>query len=122
MPLDRVDLSKYRSDVFIETGTHRGDGVRRALEAGFESVMTCELDPSWLMRMPREFITHERVRIGVGRSSRILTDYCMMAGGESVTFWLDAHPDGKLVFETSPLFEELETIKGWRNLSQISPY
>ena len=110
MPLDRVDLSKYLSGVFIETGTHRGDGVRRALEAGFEEVMTCDIDASFLGRIPAKLRDDARVRIGYGSSKHWLTDFCYTAQYKSATFWLDAHPNGDLEYATSPLSYELEVI------------
>ena len=116
MPLDRVDLTKYLSDVFIETGTHRGDGVRRALEAGFSEVYSMEPNISMLSRMPQGLLDDHRVMVGVGDSRKWLCDFIYMAENDSVTFWLDAHPDGELSFDDSPLADELRHIKTCRNL------
>ena len=110
MPLDKVDLSKYLSDVFIETGTHRGDGVRRALEAGFEDVRTCDVDASFLGRIPANLRDDPRVMIGYGSSERWMLEFCYFAEYRSATFWLDAHPNGELSFDDCPLADELRVI------------
>ena len=41
------ELRKF-SDTFVETGTHTGGAVQSALEAGFEVIMSCELNPFFM--------------------------------------------------------------------------
>lgn len=117
MPLSKELLSQHVSDAFIETGTHRGDGVKCALDVGFGEVYTCEYEPHWLARMPRELIDDDRVMIGVGDSSGWLNTFCYLlhVGLYDVTFWLDAHPDGELSFDDCPLAYELSAISGHRH-------
>lgn len=87
------DLSAYRSDTFVETGTFHGAGVRRALEAGFGRVETIEVfEP--LIRENRDRFASEiargAVRIHLGDSADILGDVAAPIEG-TVTYWLDAH-------------------------------
>ena len=123
MPLNKINLADYLSDVFIETGTHRGDGVRRALEAGFDTVMSSEIDASFLARMPAGLVMHPNVMVSFSDSQKGIALGCLMAIGKSVTFWLDAHPNGELELDDSnvPLWTELmEIAKHILHLGQVT--
>ena len=116
MPLNKLNLADYLSDVFIETGTHRGDGVRRALEAGFPRVCSCEPDGAMLARMPQALRDDERVWVSHATSGAMLPHFIEDSMPKSVTFWLDAHPNGELSLDTCPLGDELRVIKNMEGL------
>jgi|ERR1019366_4941514 predicted O-methyltransferase YrrM len=87
------ELRKF-SDTFVETGTHLGGGVQSALEAGFEVIMSCELDPA-LFKAARYLVElnpvgREKVRLFLGDSATLLPEMLRMCGKPSVVF-LDAH-------------------------------
>ena len=114
MPLNKLNLADHLSDVFIETGTHRGDGVCRALEAGFETVYSCESDATMLHRISQAIWDDKRVYIGYGDSTKWLDTFLFLAKYQSVTFWLDAHPNSELSLidgfdgrNKAPLLDEL---------------
>ena len=51
MPATAEQLSKYNGNkIFIETGSLTGDGIQRALDAGYEKVISIECH----MKFPRK--------------------------------------------------------------------
>lgn len=89
------DLGKYLTDVFVETGTFRGGGIRAAVAAGFPEVWSIEYD--WeLVKAVRENVVsklkHQNVHVGAGDSGELLGPLLRFIDPEKrVTFWLDAH-------------------------------
>ena len=117
MPLNNFSLADHLSDVFIETGTHRGDGVRRALEAGFKQAYSVDPDQLIMTRIPARISNHRNVMIKCGESIDYLDAFIEHSEGKSVTFWLDAHPSGELSLlsgvagrNKAPLLDELMII------------
>lgn len=113
MPLNRINLSKYVTDCFVETGTHTGEGVYLALKAGFENIHTIEKDSAMIPRM-RPCLRDDRVRVHIGDSAELLDGILSGLAGKSVTIWLDAHPPGldlSLHQSDLPLLRELAAIK-----------
>jgi len=105
---------QYRKRVFVETGTFVGDGIQRALDAGFEEIHSVDIDPIAIRDAKNRFKDNSKVNIYTKDSSRELKDILVHIR-EPVTFWLDAHngfpdPEAKDVKNT-PLLEELEQIK-----------
>ena len=100
--------------VFVETGTFGGNGVRLALEAGFEEVHSCDIDLMMVQDAKSRFSGDARVHIYQKDSSYQLWDIIKNIH-ESMTFWLDAHngfPDPDAVgVKNTPLMEELDQIK-----------
>jgi hypothetical protein len=97
------------ADVFVETGTFRGDGVQRALDDGFTTVYSFESDEDLCLRARERFRGDERIRIIRGDSGRLLgglMDYI----GEPAVFFLDAHYSGWGEPTPLPLLEELRAI------------
>lgn len=108
-------LSKYTNKVFVETGTHFGDGVEIALKCGFEKIYSIEIDPD-RVKMNKEKFQKE---IDAGRVEIVEGDTFDVFAGivegleEPATFWLDAHwdNDGAPIGEYKcPLPFELDTI------------
>lgn len=112
MPLSVELLQQYPASVFFETGTHHGDGVQCALEAGFELIYSVENDPvSYGFCVHRFQGQRSRVCLELGDSrpflARVLPSITVQT-----TFWLDAHsceeplPGGN----DDPLLQELALI------------
>jgi hypothetical protein len=105
-------FDEFRQAYFIETGTFGGDGIQKALNAGFRRVRSMEFDTSLANDARRRFVKNRNVTIYQGDSSldlwKIIKDI-----NEPVTFWLDAHifPPREDGGKNCPLIEELEQIK-----------
>lgn len=109
------DLKKYRNEynVFIETGTYNGDGVQAALNAGFSSIYSIELDPTRHKSCVNRFAEMKtNVHILCGDSSTTLPTLLQHIK-EPAVFWLDAHycnDDAKIGDKWTPLKEEMDAI------------
>ena len=108
------------TDVFIETGTQRGDSLAAALGAGYPLCMSVEFTDLWFQFASNRFAGNDRVRLFQGSSPEILP--VMIDPSKSTTFWLDAHFCGNdrswqdPRYGECPLLAELEVILGipWR--------
>lgn len=90
----RMDFTKYHqySDTFIETGTHIGESVQSALDAGFTQIRTVELHAQYYQYAMNRF-AGKNVKLYFGKSTDMLP--MMMQGiATPSVFWLDAHPAG----------------------------
>jgi hypothetical protein len=110
MTLRTETLKKYMSDVFVETGTFDGRGVKLALESGFKRVISIELDPG-RFKAAKEILKDLPVELHEGDSSDILPAILEKLD-EKATIFLDAHPIGggdicKFGRQKWPLTEEL---------------
>jgi hypothetical protein len=87
-----IDLKPYLnfSSVFIETGSAIGDGIQRALNAGFLKVKSVELHPEKFDHCKERFKEDPRVELFFGKSyeqlPKMIEDRCVC--------FLDAHPSG----------------------------
>lgn len=110
MPINASILKSYTAchRIFIETGTHMGDGVQAALDAGFSEIHTCDLDMSKSME---RFNNDQRVGMA-GGDSRDCLDLFLGLIEEPVLFWLDAHATdgGGGSYADCPLLGELAEI------------
>jgi hypothetical protein len=114
MPIPRPKpfLSDYRSQVFIETGSHHGDGIQAALDAGFKCIHSVELSPFDLGWCSHRFERHmNKVHLNFGDSRPFLRDL-LPTVTTRCTFWLDAHECGSGAGDAQdcPLLEELQII------------
>ena len=113
MPI-RFDLSKYNNNnIFIETGTYLGQGVKAAINAGFKKIYSIELDDNRYLHCKNMFKDYNNVTILHGDSGVILPNLLKNIN-EEVTFWIDAHycADGAMIGKKwCPLHEELNSIK-----------
>lgn len=103
---------EFRKQYFVETGTYDGNGIQKALEAGFQQVRSIESDFKLFQGSYQRFYPYPNVRIYYGSSAVGLWDIIKDIH-EPITFWLDAHiypplPNGG---KNCPLIEELEQIK-----------
>lgn len=114
MPI-HFDLKKYRGDIsiFIETGSYYGDGILKALEAGFTTIYSIELDEKRYKHCVLQFQEKKNVHLIHGDSSIELPNL-LHTLKEEAFFWLDAHycADGAtLGNKWTPIEEELNAIK-----------
>lgn len=118
-------LSKFKLDVFVETGTYGGRGVQSAIDLGFEQIYSMEIYRPLYLLAKRKFRGKPKgVHLLFGDSgsllSRVLND---IPHSKKITFWLDAHYSGKGTGlgkepgnnkkEVSPLRRELDAIKAF---------
>ena len=89
---------KY-SDIFIETGCAAGDGVQRALDAGFETIKSIEAATEWFIKSTRRFNSVSNVEIILGKSTdklqAVIDDLLFNV---PFIFYLDAHSSGDTSF------------------------
>jgi len=105
-------FQKYMNPIFIESGTYYGDGVQMALDAGFETVYSIELDEKLYVYCVDRFKDKANVHIIFGDSHLVLDDLLSKITSPS-TFWLDGHWAGEGTARgeyESPLIKELEAI------------
>jgi hypothetical protein len=98
--------------ILIETGTYKGDGIRSALDAGFETVYSIELDETLFIDATKAFANDDRVHILHGDSAielpKILNN---LPDRSDITLWLDAHASGPLKYDGgTPLLSEIHAI------------
>src|SRR5262249_1271516 len=85
-----VDL--LRLDVFVETGTLRGDSVA-AVADRFSSVYSIESEPTLYSHATNRFAGRPTIDIRLGRSAEVLAQLRSQGAweGRRALFWLDAH-------------------------------
>lgn len=82
---------RWYSPIFIETGSGHGDGIQRALTAGFEHIYSIEAYDENFMVCAARFANDARVSLYRGRSVDILPGIIR----EPSVFFLDAHPSAE---------------------------
>lgn len=107
------ELRKF-SDIFIETGTNNGGGVQSALEAGFEVILSCEIDETRFKAS--QYMVNlnpygaEKITLYLGDSAELLPEMLRVAAGPAVVF-LDAHREAEPgVEENFPLDAEFQAL------------
>jgi hypothetical protein len=57
-----VDILKnYPNEVFVETGTYKGDGIQMALDCGFKAIYSFEGSEELALIAGKRFINDKRV-------------------------------------------------------------
>jgi len=114
MPIINNIFEKYKNnDCFFETGTHVGDGVQKALNAGFKNVISIELSEMYYNLCKYKFNNNKFVHLYLGDTEDIMWDLISKIY-DPITFWLDGHNSGGNTAwgkHESPLMQELEIIK-----------
>jgi hypothetical protein len=90
------DLKKYVNPVFVETGTYMGNGIEKALAAGFKEIYSIEISEKFHKKVTEKFrkqIKQGQVNIVLGDSSLCLPAILEKINSRA-TFWLDAHFSG----------------------------
>jgi len=104
--------SYTRNKVFIETGSFKGDGIQRALDVGFETIISIEYNKKYYDMCVDRFKNNKNVKIYLGDSVSTLPEI-LVDIKEGVTFFLDAHlSESTDVFcnKECPLIEEIGVI------------
>lgn len=81
---------KYKTDIFIETGSHLGYGIDRAIDIGFDQIYSIEIEESYYDHCCGKFQFNANVALYYGSSEVRLPDILSKVN-ERATFWLDAH-------------------------------
>jgi hypothetical protein len=100
------------TDVFFETGTHEGFASRAASDAGYEKVITVEIDPSMHEHAKQLSSKYTNIDFHLGESVNVMRKVLPEIEGK-VTFWLDAHT------ADCPLYEELDIISTLKRKDHI---
>lgn len=108
------NYSKYSyNDLFIETGSWKGDGIQSAIEYGFKKIISIELSEHYYNHCTRRFRDNPNVFLYHGDSSSILPAI-LLDVHQPATFWLDGHFSGGNTAcgdKPVPLFDELTAIQ-----------
>jgi len=94
---DYKEFRKY-SDTFIETGNAAGDGLQRALDAGYKTVWGIEAGKYWWQQCYNRFIGLKNIILLLGKSTEKLSHLPDMVLKSTSIFYLDAHVSGELSF------------------------
>lgn len=123
MPPGRNLLKEFPCDVFVETGSYRGDAIQLALDAGTEKIISIDIDADQIEFCNNRFGLHyednplrERITLIHGESSQNLLEAIKdIPANKKITFWLDAHwqmLEGTTGGENPfPVLKELQIIK-----------
>ena len=111
--LSKSVLSKYKNDIFVETGTLWGEAVEVAIECGFKKIYTVDIDPEKVKHSRKKFakeIKSGQVEVLEGDTFKMFPDILKKIDAPA-TFWLDAHWDGGPMGDYKcPLPFELEAL------------
>jgi hypothetical protein len=113
MPSKTDNFKKYLNEVFIETGSYMGDGIRQAITAGYNKIISIELSEKYFDYCKSIFKENPNVEIVKGDSYKVLPDIINNIN-TPITFWLDGHhscADTALGDYWAPLIQELDVIK-----------
>lgn len=81
----------YHSDTYIESGAAAGESIRRALQAGFQNIRSCEMDVKWFSHCAERFAANPMVTMYFGNS---VDQWPNMLINKPCVLFLDAHPAG----------------------------
>lgn len=113
MPIATNILKKYINPVFLETGSHAGEGIQSAIDCGFNLIISIELSEKYYNHCINRFKGNEKVTLVQGDVELVLENIIITID-EPITFWLDAHYSGDdtaLGLQGDPIYEELKIIK-----------
>jgi hypothetical protein len=115
MSIEENKINVFRNNLnpyFIETGACEGMGIKAALTAGFNSIISIELLQSSYDYCSSIFRNNPQVKLILGDSAFLLLDVILKIN-DKITFWLDGHSSGGSPkgFVSSPLMYELDQIK-----------
>ena len=82
----------YKNRYLFETGSHNGDGIQDALDAGFEEIHSYEVFPQWHNHCIERFKANPNVHLHFKSSVNMWEEIVQI--NEPITFWLDGHYSG----------------------------
>lgn len=97
-------FNEYKNKYFVETGTHKGGGIKLAFQCGYDYIYSIELDRNHFLYNVNQFKDFSNVTIRQGSSANILKQIISTIN-EPITFFLDAHCVGD-----NPILSELNAI------------
>ena len=106
-------FSKYLNPVFIETGSHTGEGIQSAIDAGFQTIISIELSDHFYDMCKNRFKENPNIHIIKGDSFKVLPDIINNIN-DRITFWLDGHYSCGNTAKGeywAPLMQELDVIQ-----------
>jgi hypothetical protein len=121
MPLKKEVIEKYISPVFLETGSLVGEGIKTALDVGFQNIMSVELSDKYYNICLNRFRNNIKVKLFLGDVELVLWDMIKDIE-ERITFWIDAHESGGDTakgLHGDPCIQELEIIKNHKRKDHI---
>ena len=120
MPIKSEYFIEHKStNIFIETGSHYGDGIQVALDSGYDKVLSIECKKEYYEHCLKRFDKNDKVYLFYGDSSKDLSKMLENID-EPATIFLDAHymwNDPNQILEEHPgkgkipLIDELIQIK-----------
>ena len=85
--LSKSVLSKYKNDIFVETGTLWGEAIEVAIECGFKKIYSMEIDPEKIKFNKKKFkkeIKEGTVEIIEGDTFKIFKDVFLLLSPHTV--------------------------------------
>jgi len=113
MPITENVLRKYINPCFIETGSYKGSTIQKAIDIGFEKIISIELSPVLYKICLESFKNNKNVTLYCG-DVQLLLEKILKDIDLKITFWLDAHYSGPGTakgLKNDPIIEELDIIK-----------
>lgn len=106
-------FKEFPNSVYVETGAYTGDSIQLALDAGFDTIISLDIDKISVEHCNRRFVEKNGVWIIQGDSAYEL--WPLIEKFEvSITFWLDSHSqlleDEPESLNPFPLLNELKQI------------
>jgi hypothetical protein len=98
---------RQHGNVLIETGSAAGDGIKRALDAKFDSVCSIEAHAGWYEKCLERFGKNTKVKLIYGKSTDKLKTAIEIfnIGNPNFVFYLDAHASGEASASHKELME-----------------
>ena len=113
--MTKLILNQYSQeyDIYLETGTHMGVGVRLARSAGFGRVITIEKDERFYQQVSDRYFANDNVVCLLGDSAEILPLVLGDCTKRNVLIFLDAHPNQDAPWSVcnTPIMAELDAIR-----------
>lgn len=88
------DLSKYNCNVFIETGTGMGTGLKHALKYNFDKLYSIEINYQLYMNCVEQFKDNRLTLINNTSIFGLTQILNKIKDDDKILFWLDAHFPG----------------------------
>jgi len=115
--LDEVNKNAYdvfkkflpESKTFVETGCHYGNSLVHAVNAGYETVYSCDIFPERVKYSNARVAGMCKKAVIKNKKSIDFLKDILPELEEGATFWLDAHNEGGGI----PTFKELELIRDY---------
>lgn len=100
-------FEENKTNIFIETGSHVGEGIQRAVDIGYRDIYSIEISPNYHSRCKSRFMAHSNVHLILG-DSLVKMPEILEKVHDQATFWLDAHMS--MVARNCPTLEEIKII------------